>query len=179
MNSKALFVTLSLCAGLVPLAAQETQAGLQALAVFPQDNLRSAVGGRTGFDVGVHSSIDLDGGSELRPRLDYTRIDGGSFSLSSLSSTTTVNGIGAGADFLQFLNEQRRGPYVTGGLQLVWWTTQYRFSSTQREISPSLMIGVGHRFNSAFSMEFNMDLGHFRATAGQAADIKAGLFYEF
>jgi hypothetical protein len=179
MKRSALFVTLSLCAGLVPLAAQETEAGIQALAVFPQDDLRAAVGGRTGFDVGVHSSIDLTGGSELRPRIDYTRIDGGSFSLSSLSSTTTISGIGVGADFLQFLNDQRRGPYVTGGLDLVWWTTQYRFSSSQREISPTLMLGAGHRFNSAISMEFNLDLGHFRPAVGQAADIRAGLFYQF
>jgi hypothetical protein len=166
-------------AAALPLAAYETEAGIQGGLVFPQNDLRSAVGGRTGFTFGFHGGIDLQGGQELRPRLDYTRIDGGSFSLSSLNSTTTVQAIGIGLDYIYYVEQRRRGSYVVGGLELNWWETQNRFGGSDRETSPSLMIGVGHRFNSAVSMEFNLDYGQFRPSAGVASSIKGGVFYRF
>jgi len=179
MNKNALLTSLCLVVGMLPLSAQQTEAGIQGSLVFPQSDLRSAVGARTGFEVGVHGAIDLQQGQELRPRIDYTRIDGGSFSLSSLSSTTTVSGISLGADYLCYLEQRRRGLYAVAGVGLVWWTSEYRFSGTTHETSPSLMIGAGHRFNTNVAMEFNVDLGKFRSTAGQASTIKAGIFYRF
>jgi hypothetical protein len=176
---KTLFPVLCLAAAALPLAAQETEAGFQAALVFPQNDLRTAVGGRTGFTLGFHGGIDLQGGNELRPRIDYTRIDGGSFSLSALNSTTTVQAIGIGVDYLRFLEGRLRGSYAVGGLELNWWNTQYRFGGNDRETSPSLMIGVGHRFNSSISMEFNLDYGQFRPSVGSASSIKGGIFYHF
>jgi hypothetical protein len=41
------------------------------------------------------------------------------------------------------------------------------------------MVGVGHRFNSSWSMEFNLDWGQFRSYVGTASDIKGGVFYRF
>jgi len=170
----------ALCfAAVLPLAAQDTEAGIQGGLVFPQNDLRSAVGGRTGFTFGFHGGIDLQGGNELRPRIDYMRIDGGSFSLSSLNSTTTVQSVGIGLDFLRYLEQRRRGSYAVGGIELNWWNSQYRFGGSVRETSPSLMIGVGHRFNSSVSMEFNLDYGQFRPSVGVASSIKGGVFYRF
>jgi hypothetical protein len=170
---------LCLAAGALPLAAQQTEAGIQGALVFPQNDLRSATNGRTGFALGVHGGIDLQGGSELRPRIDYTRIDGGSFSLSSLTSTTTVQAVGLGVDYLYYLEQRLRGAYAVAGVELDWWESQYRFNGSQRETSPSLMVGVGHRFNANVSMEFNLDWGQFRPSMGSASSIKAGVFYQF
>ena len=65
------------------------------------------------------------------------------------------------------------------GIELNWWESQYRFRGSDRETSPSLMVGVGHRFNSSWSMEFNLDWGQFRSYVGTASDIKGGVFYRF
>jgi hypothetical protein len=180
MMLKQLILPICLSAGLVPLAAQEaTEAGVQGALVFPQNDLRSAVGGRTGFTLGVHGGIDLQGGNELRPRIDYTRIDGGAFSLSSLDGSTTVQSMSVGADYLRYLEGQRRGLYGVAGVSLVWWNSDYRHGGSVRETSPTVMIGAGHRFNSAVSMEFNLDYGQFRPSQGSASSIKGGVFYRF
>jgi hypothetical protein len=147
--------------------------------VFPQQDLRTATGGRTGFSFGVHGAIDLQGGSELRPRIDYTRVDGGSFSLASLTSTTTVTGIGIGCDYLKYLEDRRRGLYGFGGVALTWWASDYRFDGTTRLTSPSLVAGVGHRFNSSVGMEFSVDFGQFRPHFGTYSNIKGGVSYRF
>jgi hypothetical protein len=179
MRMKTLLPALCFAAAILPLSAQETEAGIQGGLIFPQSDLRSAVNGRTGFTLGVHGGIDLQGGNELRPRIDYTRIDGGSFSLSSLNSTTTVQAVGVGIDYLRYLEGRRRGSYAVAGIELNWWESQYRFRGSDRETSPSLMVGVGHRFNSSWSMEFNLDWGQFRSYVGTASDIKGGVFYRF
>jgi hypothetical protein len=162
-----------------PLCAEQTEAGIQGSLVFPQQNLRQAVGGRTGFQLGVHGAIDLQGGSELRPRIDYTRIDGGSWSLASLSGSTTIQAVSVGADYLRYLEGIRRGLYGVAGVGLFWWNSDERGGGHTRETSPSLMVGAGHRFNSSVSMEFSVDLGHFRPSVGSASSIKGGIFYRF
>jgi hypothetical protein len=179
MRSSLMNAILCFSASCLPIAAQQSEAGIQGAFVFPQSDLRSAVGGRAGFTVGVHSGIDLQGGNELRPRIDYTRIDGGSFSLSSLDSTTTVQGIGLGADYVSYLEDRRRGVYACGGVSLVWWTSDLRFGGTTRRTAPMFMIGAGHRFNSQVGMEFNLDYGSFRSSKGTASSLKAGMFYRF
>jgi len=179
MRAPFLSIVLCLAAAALPLGAQQTEAGIQGSLVFPQQNLRAATGGRTGFDVGVHGDIDLGGGSEIRPRISYTRVDGGSFSLTSLTSTTTVYGIGIGADYLRYLEERRRGLYGFGGVGLVWWYSQYRFDGSTRLTSPSAVIGVGNRFNSNWGMEFSLDVGQFRSSLGGYTSFKAGVWYNF
>lgn len=179
MNARTLLPILCLAVAAAPLAATETEAGIQGSLVFPQQDLRTATGGRTGFSFGVHGAIDLQGGSELRPRIDYTRVDGGSFSLASLTSTTTVTGIGIGCDYIKYIEERRRGLYGFGGVALTWWSSDYRFDGTTRLTSPSLALGVGHRFNSSVGMEFSVDCGQFRSHFGSYSNIKAGVFYRF
>lgn len=180
MNARFLMIPLlCLAAWASPLAAAETEAGIQGSLVFPQQDLRSATGGRTGFSFGVHGAIDLQGGSELRPRIDYTRVDGGSFSLASLSSTTTVTGIGIGCDYLKYMEDRRRGLYGFGGLALTWWSSDLRFDGTTRKTSPSIVLGVGHRFNSSVGMEFSVDFGQFRSHQGAYSNFKGGVSYRF
>ncbi len=179
MRCSTLATSLCLAAAVLPLPAEETEAGIQASLVFPQQDLRSQVGGRTGFQVGVHGAIDLQGGSEVRPRLDYTRIDGGSWSLASLSGSTTVQAVGIGADYLRYLEGRRRGLYGVAGVELNWWNTDQRGGGSVRETAPSVMIGAGHRFNSAVAMEFSLDFGQFRPSVGTASSIKGGVFYRF
>jgi len=179
MRTKMLMTCLCLTGFLSPLTAQQTEAGIQGSLLFPQSDLHSAVNGRVGFQVGVHGAIDLQGGSELRPRIDFTRLDGGSFSLSSGSSTTTIEAVGVGVDYLRYMEERRRGLYACAGIELDWWNVQYRFRNSDRETTPMLMVGVGHRFNSSTSMEFNLDYGQFRPSVGTASSIKGGVFYRF
>ena len=179
MKTTPLLVSVCRATSVLPLSATETEAGIQGAILFPQSDLRSAVGGRTGFQVGVHGAMDLQGGSELRPRIDYTRIDGGSFSLSSLSSTTTVQGVGIGADYLRYVEGRRRGLYGVAGVSLVWWTSDLRFGGSTRTTQPMVMAGVGHRFNASVGMEFSLDYGRFRPDAGTASSIKAGMSYRF
>jgi hypothetical protein len=194
MNVKGLGLIFCLAIGTVPLAAQVddffdqaapagvTQGaglGVQAFLVSPQENLRQAVDGRLGFQVGVNWSMPLGGNVELRPRLDYTRVDGGAFHPSSLTSTTTIQGVSLGADALWFFAENRRGPYAVTGLNLTWWETHYQFNGNDRETSPSLIAGIGHRFNRRLSLELDLELGQFRPSQGSESSIKAGVFYMF
>jgi hypothetical protein len=177
MRMKTLFPSLILATAMLPLAAQQTEAGIQGSLLFPQSDLRSAVNGRVGFEIGVHGAIDLGEGNEVRPRIDYTRYDGGSFSASALSGSTLVEAIGIGADYLRYMEGRRRGLYAVAGIELNWWNAQYRHGGSERDTSPSLMVGVGHRFNSAVAMEFNIDSGH--SAVGTATAIKGGVFYRF
>ncbi len=179
MRTHHLSIALCLAAGMLPLGAQQTEAGIQGSLVFPQQDLRTATGGRIGFQVGVHGAIDLGGGNEIRPRIDYTRVDGGSFSLASLTSTTTVYGVGLGADYLRYLEERRRGLYAFGGVGLVWWYSQYRFAGSTRLTSPTASIGVGNRFNANWGMEFGLEVGQFRSSLGGYSSLKGGVWYRF
>jgi hypothetical protein len=179
MSVKSLLPILCLAGGMVPLCGQQTEAGIQGSVLFPQQALRQATDGHVGFELGVHAAIDLQGGNEIRPRLDYTRIDGGSFSGSSLTGTTSVQGVGLGADYLRYLEDTRRGLYGAAGLELFWWNTKYRFSGSDRLTTPMVMIGVGHRFNANVAAEFDIDFGQFRSSVGTASSIKGGIFYRF
>lgn len=52
--------------------------------------------------MGAHAAVPVGDGLEMRPRFDYTRLDGGSFSANSLDSTLTLEGLGLGADILAY-----------------------------------------------------------------------------
>jgi len=191
---KAIMV-LILAAGLLPLAAQDTglgsqgsglglfgsqnEAGIQGAVVLPENDLRNAVGGRTGFGLGVHGAIAMDGGTEIRPRIDYTRLDGGSFSLSSISSTTTVQEVSVGADYLVYAGGTRQGLYGFAGANLAWWYTQNRFSGNTRKVSPTLLFGPGFRFNKSISGDLSFEYGQFRSSVGTECNIKGSIFYSF
>ena len=193
MNVKGLAVIVCMAGGVLPLAAQEVDSGvrsilgmssapsvgIQGFVVSPQQDLRTVVGGRTGFAVGAHWAFDLDDATELRPRLDYTRLDGGSFSFSSVSSTTTVQGVSVGTDMLWYLDESRRGLYGMGGLNICWWSYKNTFQGNSTTVSPSLLFGVGNRFNQSLSAEVNVDYGRFRSGDGRESSIRLGLYYQF
>jgi len=179
MNVKILFPILCLATAGLALPAAQTEAGVQASLVFPQNALRTATDGSIGFQVGFQEGVDLGGGNEVRGRIDYTRVDGGSFHLSSLNSTTTVQGLGVGADYLRYLEDRRRGFYAFGGLALDWWFTHYRFTSGDRTTTPTLRLGIGHRFDSNFGVEFGADWGQFRSDVGSFTNLKAGVTYRF
>jgi len=179
MRMMPLLTSICLASAMLPLSAERTEAGIQGSLVFPQSDLRSEVRGRTGFQVGVHGAIDLQGGNELRPRIDYTRIDGGAFSFNSFSGSHTVKGVGLGVDYLRYYEQRPRGLYGLGGIELIWWDARDRDGASVRETAPSLKLGVGHRFDSRVSMEFSVDYGKFRPAFGTASSIKGGVFYRF
>ena len=193
MNVKGQAVILCMAAGMLPLAAQDidsgvrsilgmsgsTSIGVQAFLVSPQQDLRSAVGGRTGFAVGTHWAFDMADATELRPRVDYTRMDGGSFSFSAVSSTTTVQGVSVGADWLWYLDESRRGLYAMGGANICWWSFKNTFAGNSTTVSPSLVFGAGNRFNQSLSAEVNVDYGRFRPGDGRESSIRLGIYYQF
>ena len=194
MNLKSLALIFCLAIGTVPLPAQGVdffdqgapanssqgaRIGIQGLLVSPQGDLRQAVNGRIGFQAGANWCVELGGTNELRPRLDYTRLDGGAFHPSSLTSTTTVEGVSLGADALWFFAENHRGPYAVTGANLTWWETHYQFDGNDRRTSPGLIAGIGHRFNARRALELDLDLGQFRPSYGTDSSIKGGVFYTF
>jgi hypothetical protein len=161
------------------LLTNQSGAGVQAFVVLPQADLRNAVNGRAGFEVGVHASVGLDGDGEVRPRIGYTRLDAGSFSASSVSSTTTVQAISLGADYLVFARANRRGFYGAFGGSLAWWEVKNRFESSSRLTTLMAQAGPGFRFGEAFSVEADLEFGRFRPAAGTESAIKVGCFYLF
>ena len=118
----------------LPSAAEQTRAGVQAAIVFPQNDLRSNVDGTVGLSLGIHVDVNLQGGNELRPRLDFTQCDTEAFHLLTLSTTRrSVHGVGLGADYLRFVEGGRRGLYGLVGANLNWWSAS---ETAFGEISP-------------------------------------------
>ena len=193
MNLKGLAVIMCVAAGVVSLSAQEVDAGvrsilgmpnspaigIQAFVVSPQQDLRTTVGGRTGFAVGAHWAFALDDALEMRPRIDYTRLDGGSFSFNSVSSTTTVQGVSIGADVIRYQDESQRGLYGMLGANLCWWSVKNTFLGNTTTTAPTVLFGVGNRFSQSLSAEIEVDYGKFRAGDGRASSIRLGAFYKF
>jgi hypothetical protein len=164
----------------LPVAAEQTQAGVQAAVVFPQNDLRSNVDGAAGLSFGVNVDINLQGGSELRPRLDYTQCDTQTLHAFALSTTSrSVHGVGLGVDYLRFFEGGRRGLYGVLGVALNWWSASEPAFGNTTETAPSVHFGAGFRFDSRMAAEITYDLGRFRSTAGTLGAIKAGVTYTF
>ena len=164
----------------LPAAAEQTQAGLQAALVFPQNDLRANVDGTVGLTFGVNVLINLQGGNELRPRLDYTQCDTEALHAFALSTTArSVHGVGLGADYLRFVDGGRRGLYGLLGVGMNWWSASDPTYGNTTETAPYIHFGAGFRFDSRMAAEITYDLGRFRATAGTAGAIKAGVTYTF
>jgi hypothetical protein len=194
MKAIALLIVV---AGILPLSAQDTGLdgvgglagynlfsgqsgfGFQAFAVMPESDLHSAVGGRTGYEVGIHTTVGIDTASELRPRFDYTRLDGGSFSSTNATSTTTINGLSLGVDYLYYFQGTRTGMYGMAGANIAWWECQNRFVANTRQTSPTFLIGPGFRFSKGFAAELEFEFGQFRPSEGTDSSIKLGGVVDF
>jgi len=164
----------------LPLSALQTQAGVQAALVFPQNDLRGNVDGTMGLTFGVHVNLNLQGGSELRPRLDYLQCDTEALHVLTLSTTTrSVHAVALGADYLRFVDGGSRGLYGLVGTGMQWWSASEPSFGNTSETAPYLKFGAGFRFDSAVSAEITYDLGRFRSTSGTAGSIQAGLSYTF
>ena len=178
MKLRALPIALLLAA--VPACADQTQAGLQGAFVFPQNDLRTNADGAVGLTFGVHVSLDLQGGSELRPRLDYVQCDTKALHAITFSTTTfSAHGVGLGADYLRFFEERNRGLYGVIGAGVQWWSASDAAHGPTTETAPYVKAGAGFRFDSAVSAEITLDLGKFRTTAGTAGSVQLGLNYRF
>lgn len=176
---RLLFPTLALTLAL-PAAAEQTQAGIQAALVFPQNDLRTNVDGTVGLSFGVNVDINLQGGSELRPRLDYTQCDTQALHAFALSTTDrSVHGVTLGADYLRFFEGGRRGLYGIVGVGLGWWSASDPAYGNTTDTAPWIHFGAGFRFDSRMSAELTYDLGRFRSTAGTLGEVKAGVAYTF
>ena len=177
--NKLILPALALLATL-PAQAVQTQAGVQAAVVFPQNDLRSNVDGTMGLTFGVNVDIDLQGGSEARPRLDYTQCDTEPFHVLSLSTTSrTVHGASLGVDYLRFIEGGRRGLYGILGTGLQWMSASDPVYGNTHQTAPFLRLGAGFRFDSSFGAEITYNLGSFRSTAGTGGSIQAGITYNF
>jgi hypothetical protein len=154
-------------------------AGIQGFLVLPQADLRDSVNGRCGFGVGIHGAIDLEGGAQCRPRVDYSRLDAGAFSVSSVSSTTTIQEVSLGADYLAYVAANRRGFYGVMGANLAWWEVQNRFTPSTRITTPMVLAGPGFRFGDALSVEAELEYGRYRPSVGAENAIRIGCFYLF
>ena len=174
---RAFLLGLSVCC--LPLCADGNAFGVQGYLVVPEGDLRTAVGGRLGLEIGAHGTIPVQAGSELRPRLDYTRMDGGAFSFSSLNSTTTVHGLGLGVDYVGYLDESNLGLFGAIGVNLTWWQTMNRFANNTEKTAPGVLFGIGNRFNASLSVELDLNYGTFRSPVGAESSFNLGLLYRF
>ena len=142
--------------------------------------MRANVDGAVGLTMGVQVGIDLFGGSELRPRLDYLQCDSTALHALTLGSTTrSVHGVGLGADYLRFFEGGRRGLYGLVGTGLQWWSASDASHGNTHTTSPYLQAGAGFRFDSAVSAEIVYNIGRFRSGAGTAGSLQLGLSYRF
>jgi len=164
----------------LPAAAAQTQAGVQAAVVFPQNDLRANVDGAPGLSFGVNVDLNLQGGNELRPRLDYLQCDTQAFHVVTLGTTTrTAHGTTLGLDYLRFVEGGVRGLYGLGGVGIQWWSASDPAYGNTHETAPCLRLGAGFRFDSRVAAEITYNLGRFRSTAGTAGSIQAGIAYTF
>ena len=176
---KLLLPAIALLAAL-PVPAAQTQAGIQAAVVFPQNDLRTNVDGTMGLTFGVSVDLNLQGGSELRPRLDYLQCDTQPFHVITLSTTTrSVHGVSLGVDYLRFFEEGNRGVYGIVGTGLQWMSASDPTYGNTHDTAPFLRLGAGFRFDSAVGAEITYNLGSFRSTAGTGGSIQAGITYKF
>jgi len=164
----------------LPASAQHTQAGVQASVVFPQSDLRTNAAGALGLDVGVHVVLDLQGGSELRPRLDYLQCDTEAFHAISFSSTTrTVHAVTLGVDYLRYFDQGNRGLYGVVGVGAQWWSASDAAHGDTHDFNPGISFGAGFRFNSSLAAEITYNIGKFRSNSGTAGSVQMGLNYRF
>jgi hypothetical protein len=151
--------------------------GIQMALVVPEGDMRSSLNGRTGFSVGAHGGVPVGDGLEMRPRFDYTRLDGGSFSANSLDSTLTMEGIGLGADILAYGDKDRTGPYAFAGANLTMWYIKHRFDPDTKGVYPNISAGVGTRFTDSFSADLEFDYGRFRPGVGTLGAMRLVIYY--
>lgn len=164
----------------LPAAAEQARAGVQAAVVFPQNDLRTNVDGTLGLSLGVSVDFNLQGGNELRPRLDYTQCDTQAFHMLALSTTSkSVHGTSLGVDYLRFFEGGRRGVYGLVGTGIAWWSASDPTFGNTHETAPFIKVGAGFRFDSEWGAEITYGVGRFRNTQGTGGMIQAGVTYRF
>ena len=161
------------------LGADDLKWGAQAALCAPLGDLKTALDSNIGFTVGGHLGYYLEEGHEIRPRVDYTRYEGGSFSANSLSYKNNVSAFSFGADYIYYLEQRRQGFYVTGGVGCAWWTLDGRHVDTTHTNSATFQAGGGFRFNPTTAVELVYAPSRFRSGNGEAGSLQAGLSIRF
>lgn len=178
IRSSRWLVPVLLC-GFSGLSAQELKWGVHGSVNAPQGDLKTALDSKAGFTVGGHLGIYLENGHEVRPRVDYTRYDGGSFSMASMTYKNTVAALGLGADYLYHLHGSQKGPYLLAGLGFQWWTVEPEHQPTTHENGLSYQAGAGYRFNPTVAVEVAYSSSRFQADQGRANALTAGISIRF
>lgn len=148
--------------------AQEVQWGVQGGLNIPVGDLSTALDGRLGISVGGHAGLFYGDGHELRPRVDYTRYEGGYFPVGNSLGKNTIEAFGLGADYVFYTDLRPRGLYLTMGLGYQWWTVDPRGLPSTHTGSLSVAAGAGFRFNRTFGLEGRFTTGQFRSSDGAA-----------
>ncbi len=161
------------------LGAQDLAWGVHGSVNLPQGDLKTALDSKAGFTVGGHLGVYLKDGHELRPRLEYTRYDGGSFSLTSVTFKNTIVALGFGGDYLYHLEGRHRGTYLLAGAGFQWWTVEPRQGDSTHENGLSLQAGAGYRFSPRVAVEAAYSTSRFRADQGRANAVTVGMSIRF
>jgi len=164
-----LFTTVLVVCG-TGLSAQDVQFGAHGALNLPLGDLNKALDSRPGFVLGGHAGLYYGNGHELRPWVEFTSYNG-----SPLldGGKNTVSAIGAGADYLYYLQTKPQGIYLTGGLGVQRWTVNPDAGASTTKTSLALAAGAGYRFNRSISAEARFLLGQFQASNGQATALQA------
>lgn len=153
--------------------AQSFQPGIHGGLNIPLGDLGTAVDDRFGLTFGGHLGVYYGNGHELRPRVDYTRFNGGYFPAGGgRFDKNTISAWGVGADYLYYTEQRLVGPYLAMGLGYQWWDVSPRDSANHSNSAMSFAAGGGFRFNRTFAVEARFTTGQFQDTNGAANAIQ-------
>ncbi len=151
--------------------------GVQAHVTAPQGDLKDLVDSKLGLGIGAHVTLDLAGGMHvLRPRLDYTMYPKANF----FGVSNKVNSLGAGVDYLFFVDGKQQGVYFTAGLGVTRWDYEWNNgvgSVSDTSTKATYAVGMGFNFNQTFGAELRYNSSHIgNATAN---GIQVGATFRF
>lgn len=142
----ALALTLPLSAGAFDIQGQVT-------VNQPTQDLKTALDGKQGFGIGIHSLHRHGFHHTSRTRFDWN-VWGQGNAVNGVK--TTVSNYNLAFDHLYHFEDRDQGPYLVGGLGAVrWFTEQQTAVATTRNHTTKLGVtgGAGWQFNRNFGVE--------------------------
>jgi hypothetical protein len=164
----------------VPLAAQVTSRPTFGFAVqgnLPFGDLKTDTDKTLGVGLSFLAQWDLPRGHALRPRLDLNAFNVSTYepSHSDYRESRDLSAVGAGVDYLYYLDGKPRGLYVTAGLGVTRWDLTYStsdrigsgfsssYDSSKVTTSLNLAAGLGWQFTRVIGLEARLVQAPYKA----------------
>jgi opacity protein-like surface antigen len=164
--------------------AEDPRFGVQVHGNLPSGDLKDAVDSKLGVGGGAHVTFDLGGGHVIRPRIDYTFFPETTLNSGTFTVKNKISTLGAGADYLYFIDGKPEGLYVTGGLAFHHWKADVTAGAATYSDSSNkagFAAGVGFNFNASFGAELRFTSSRYGSNSKEftANAIQAGVTLRF